>query len=240
MGFEKHIVFQGYFIMDNSKSNDIRFIAGIVLLVVLGTSSSFAFARLMGKNLVAYHCDLEVTLKEDVTVIDTNKAVITAISSSDEDNTDDCKVYLPAGTTGYSHLVIWYYNYLKINVSDLYLSATFNYSDNESVNVYISNNQEKQQYDNYIDISMLESPESVISEYKDSIETYKKMWLSHQIKGTVIGLIISVVIAAVFILIHKNQIEKKTPSILFVVLVVIDVILLLNTVAFLYFFSRVL
>lgn len=226
--------------MDNSKSNDIRFIAGIVLLVVLGTSSSFAFARLMGKNLVAYHCDLEVTLKEDVTVIDTNKAVITAISSSDEDNTDDCKVYLPAGTTGYSHLIIWYYNYLKINVSDLYLSATFNYSDNESVNVYISNNQEKQQYDNYIDISMLESPESVISEYKDSIETYKKMWLSHQIKGTVIGLIISVVIAAVFILIHKNQIEKKTPSILFVVLVVIDVILLLNTVAFLYFFSRVL
>ena len=219
--------------MDNSKSNDIRFIAGIVLLVVLGTSSSFAFARLMGKNLVAYHCDLEVTLKEDVTVIDTNKAVITAISSSDEDNTDDCKVYLPAGTTGYSHLIIWYYNYLKINVSDLYLSATFNYSDNESVNVYISNNQEKQQYDNYIDISMLESPESVISEYKDSIETYKKMWLSHQIKGTVIGLIISVVIAAVFILIHKNQIEKKTPSILFVVLVVIDVILLLNTVAFL-------
>ena len=226
--------------MDNSKSNDIRFIAGIVLLVVLGTSSSFAFARLMGKNLVAYHCDLEVTLKEDVTVIDTNKAVITAISSSDEDNTDDCKVYLPAGTTGYSHLIIWYYNYLKINVSDLYLSATFNYSDNESVNVYISNNQEKQQYDNYIDISMLESPESVISEYKDSIETYKKMWLSHQIKGTVIGLIISVVIAAVFILIHKNQIEKKTPSILFVVLVVIDVILLLNTVAFLYFFSHVL
>lgn len=242
----KSIVFSGKSLnMDNSKSKNIRFIVGIILMVVLGTANGLVFARLIGKNLVSYHCDLDVTLREDVTVSNTNKAVNTilssdAIFSSDKVNEDDYKVLLPAGTTGYTHLDIWYYSNLKFSDSDFSVRASFKYADNESVDVTISNNQEKLHYDNYIDINKLESPESLIAGYKNSIETYKEMWRSHQIKGAVIGLILSGVIAAIFLLIHKNAIEKKTTSILFGVLVVIDVILLLNTLILLDFFKRVL
>lgn len=55
-----------------------------------------------------------------------------------------------------------------------------------------------------------------------------------------IGFIISGIIAAIFLIIHKKEIEKCPPSILFGILIAIDLILLLNTASVLYLFTRLL
>ena len=66
------------------------------------------------------------------------------------------------------------------------------------------------------------------------------MWLNYQITGAVIGLIISGIIATVFILIHKKAKGTRPRSIIFRILIAVDAILLLNMIILLYLFTRLL
>ena len=226
--------------MNNSKNKDIRFIAVIIILIVLGAANGVADARFFGKNFLDLKRDFEVTLYEDVTVLDTIKYIHSLPSSSDESDPDDFMVFLPAGATGYGRITVWYYNNSEIDASDFSFSATFKSADGESVEVHFSNNPDSIRYDDVVDMNKIVSPESVIDEYRDAGETYRKMWLNHQITGAVIGLIISGIIAAVFILIHKKAKGTRPRSIIFRILIAVDAILLLNMINLLYLFTRLL
>ena len=226
--------------MNNTKNKDLRFITVLIILIVLGAANGVADARFFGKNLLALKRDFEVTLYEDVTVLDTMKAIQSLPYSSDESDSDDFMVFLPAGATGYGSITVWYYNNSEIDASDFSFRATFKSADGESVEVHFSNNPDKTRYDNVVDMNKIVSPESVIAEYRDAVETYRKMWLNYQITGAVIGLIISGIIATVFILIHKKAKGTRPRSIIFRILIAVDAILLLNMIILLYLFTRLL
>lgn len=226
--------------MNNAKNKDIRFITVIIILIVLGAANGVADARFFGKNLLALKRDFEVTLAEDVTVLDTVKYIHSLPSSSLESDPDDYMVFLPAGATGYGSINVWYYNNSEIDASDFSFRATFKSADGESVEVHFSNNPDRIRYDDVVDMNKIVSPESVIDEYRNAGETYRKMWLNNQITGVVIGLIISGIIAAVLILIHKKAKATRTNAILFRILIAIDAVLLLNMINLLYLFTRLL
>ena len=226
--------------MDNSKSKNIRFIVAIILMVVLGTASGLACARFEAKNSLSLQGDLVVKLKEDVTFFNNEKAIDAILDSSEKIDSNDYMEFIPAGSTGYTHLDIWYYSKLDVDVSDFSIGSTFRNADGESVKVLFSNSPEMLEYDNCVDLNKLESPESVIADYKGIIDSYKKLWRNNLIKGAVIGLIISGIAAAVFGLIYKIVKKPFAASLLFGIVTGIDILLLINTLALLYLFTRLL
>ena len=226
--------------MERSKKTDIPFIIGIIILIVLGTASGVAHARLYGKNSLSQHRSIEITLKEDVEVLDLNSQIEALLDSSDGVEPGENKVLLPAGTTGYGDCDIWYYYNAEKDPSCFSLGANFPDADGSFFRAYVSNNPEELGNDNVIDANKIESPESVIAQYNECVEAYRKMWRNHQIIGAAIGFIISGITAAIFLIIHKKEIEKRPPSIHFGILIAIDLILLLNTASVLYLFTRLL
>lgn len=226
--------------MDKSKKADMPFIIGIIFLVILGTACGIASARVNGKNLLSQHCNFEITLKEDVTVVDLDSMIITAIDSSGDFDSNELNVLLPAGTTGHCRYDVWYYNFDAKTTSYFTVKACFTVADGKQVSAYVTNDPEKLGEEYFIDSNKIESPESVIAEYDKCVESYLKMWRTHQIMGALIGFIISGIVAAVFLLLHKKGIEKSPPSILLIILITLDIILLLYTVFLLYYFTRLL
>ena len=73
-----------------------------------------------------------------------------------------------------------------------------------------------------------------------AVRNYQIKWRNWQIKGAVIGLIISVIAAAAIWLILHFSSKEKTSSVLFIITTAIDIVLILDSVMLYRLFSHLL
>ena len=90
------------------------------------------------------------------------------------------------------------------------------------------------------DSGKLESYDTTLAEINQAINEYHSKWISREITGGIIGLVISLIATGIIILIRKNSLEITIDSTLIVIIIVIDVILILANSYFLYAFTRLL
>ena len=86
----------------------------------------------------------------------------------------------------------------------------------------------------------LESYDTTLAEINQAINEYHSKWISREITGGIIGLVISLIATGIIILIRKNSLEITIDSTLLGVIIALDVILILADCYFLYAFTRLL
>ncbi len=222
--------------MSTAANKRIPLIIVTVILVVIGALHGLVFARFSGKNLLSEHLEMEVTLAEEVVVADVNSIINSKINNDDSDST----VTLPAGTTGKLYMDYWYYHPGVISEAFPENHVSFNLENEQSVLVHITDDPEKIQYSDCIDSGKIESPQTVIDASNQAVRNYQIKWRNWQIKGAVIGLIISVIAAAAIWLILHFSSKEKTSSVLFIITTAIDIVLILDSVMLYRLFSHLL
>ena len=175
---------------------------------------------------------------------------------------------IPAGTEGSVEADFWYYSvYLKDGGYNEFIRKQFDTVtvkfrlDEGMIKVRFTDQpsesyrtMEITQYDfdggkkkvTFTDITeefhsgKLESYDTTLAEINQAINEYHSKWISKEITGGIIGLVISLIATGILMLIRTNSLELTIDSTLIVIIIAIDVILILANSYFLYAFTRLL
>ena len=216
---------------DTNHKKTVPLVIVIVILVILGSLFGFVMARFTGKNTVDVCVRKQVRLAEDI-----------YIKHPENHFSKD---------GGYNEFIRKQFDTVtvKFRLDEGMIKVRFTDQPSESYRT-----MEITQYDfdggkkkvTFTDITeefdsgKLESYDTTLAEINQAINEYHSKWISREITGGIIGLVISLIATGIIILIRKNSLEITIDSTLIVIIIVIDVILILANSYFLYAFTRLL
>ena len=252
---------------DTNHKKTVPLIIVIVILVILGSLFGFVMARFTGKNSIDVRVRKQVRLAEDI-YIKHPENHFSGYYDDAAHGEEGTPLLIPAGTEGSVEADFWYYSvYLKDGGYNEFIRKQFDTVtvkfrlDEGMIKVRFTDQpsesyrtMEITQYDfdggkkkvTFTDITeefdsgKLESYDTTLAEINQAINEYHSKWISREITGGIIGLVISLIATGIIILIRKNSLEITIDSTLIVIIIVIDVILILANSYFLYAFTRLL
>lgn len=223
-----------------------KLVTVIVIMVIAGSLLGAAWARENNKNSLGVSFQKTVRLADDIYIEHPEYQV--DIRSADEE--EDEPLLIPAGTEGTVREHYWYYNVYRsgenyneftLTKSD-YITVQFS-ADKGAVKVRFTD----QQTDSFMTSGIpvfkaykLESYDSTLAEINRAINEFHSQWISREIIGGVTGLVISLIVAVIVVLIRKRSSEVTIDSTLTGIVVVIDIILIVADVIFIYAFTRLI
>lgn len=252
---------------DTNYKKTSKLVIALVIMVITGSLLGFAMARFTGKNTLNVRFQRTVRLTEDIYIKHPEHS-ISGYYDDEKHGEEGTPLLIPAGTEGSVDANFWYYSLYSSNggyneflrykadslpvtfrLSEGRISVRFTNQPSETYTTY-----DVTQYDldggkrtvAFTDLTeefyddKLDSYDTTLEEFNRSINEYHSKWISREITGTIIGLVISLIITGIFILIRKNSLEVTIDSTLFGIITAIDVILIIVTAYFLYIFTRLL
>ena len=252
---------------DTNHKKTVPLIIVIVILVILGSLFGFVMARFTGKNAVDVRVRKQVRLAEDI-YIKHPENHFSGYYDDAAHGEEGTPLLIPAGTEGSVEADFWYYSvYLKDGGYNEFIRKQFDTVtvkfrlDEGMIKVRFTDQpsesyrtMEITQYDfdggkkkvTFTDITeefhsgKLESYDTTLAEINQAINEYHSKWISKEITGGIIGLVISLIATGILMLIRTNSLELTIDSTLIVIIIAIDVILILANSYFLYAFTRLL
>ena len=252
---------------DTDHKKTVPLVIVIVILVISGSLFGFAMARLTGKNTIDIHVQKQVCLAEDI-YIKHPENYFRGYYDDAAHGEEGTPLLIPAGTEGSVVADFWYYSvyytdgdyneFIRIQVDSVpvnfhldegRIKVRFTAQPSESYRT-----MEITQYDfdggkkkvTFTDLTeefdsvKLESYDTTLAELNQAVNEYHSKWISREITGSIIGLVISLIATGIIILIRKNSLEITIDSTLIGVIIALDIILILADCYFLYAFTRVL
>lgn len=251
---------------DTNYKKTSKLVIALVIMVITGSLLCVAWARITGKNLVYVHFQKTVYLAEDIYIEHPEHQISNYYD--DENIEEGTPLLIPAGTEGNVETDFWYYSvyssdggyneFLRKRIENVPVRfrldkgtfrVRFTEQPEESYRTY-----DVTQYDidggkrtvaftdptQEFDASKLESYDATLEEINKAINDYHSKWISREITGGVIGLVLSLIAVGIILLIRKKSLEVTIDSTLFGIIIAIDVILILPTAYFLHAFNHVL
>ena len=150
---------------------------------------------------------------------------------------------IPAGTEGRVNAVFSYYNVYKSNGD--YNEFARKQLDSITVEFQYDNGYVKVTFDSQpsgasgsFDSNKLEDYDSTLVELNNAINEFHSQWIFREIMGGIIGLVLSLMLAGVFMLIRKKSREVTIDSTLLGIITAVDIILIIVDIFSLYLFTR--
>ena len=252
---------------DINHKKSVPLVIVIVILVILGSLFGFVMARFNGKNAVDVRVRKRVRLAEDI-YIKHPENHFSGYYDDAAHGKEGTPLLIPAGTEGSVEADFWYYSvYLKDGGYNEFIRKQF---DTVTVKFRLDEGMIKVRFtdqpsDSYrtteftqnelgggkstvtftditeeFDSGKLESYDTTLAEINQAINEYHFKWISREITGGIIGLVISLIATGILMLIRTNSLELTIDSKLIAIIIVIDVILILANSYFLYAFTRLL
>ena len=250
---------------DTNYKKTTKLVRAIVIMLIAGSLLGFARTRLHGKNDLVVHFQKTVHLTEDI-YIEHPEHQISGYYDSDEHGEEGDPLLIPAGTEGSIDENFWYYGIYYSNGG--YNEFIRNEDDSLTVVFHLEEGRIKvrftdepaESYRTYdvtrydvdggkrtvaftdlteeFDSAKLESYDTTLEEINKAKNEYHFKWVSREITGAVIGLVISLVFAGIIMLIRKKSLEVTIDSTLLGIIIAIDVILIIACAFNFYAFPR--
>ena len=218
------------------KTSKITF--ALVILLIAGTVLGYSVARTFGKNQLIVLVQKQVRLAEDLYIEHSENNIDVAIQGMEEE-----PLLIPAGTEGRVNAVFSYYNVYKSN-GDYNefarkqldrVTVEFQY-DNEYVKVRFTS--QPSGASGSFDSCKLDDYDSTLAELNNAINEFHSQWIIRELIGGIIGLVISLMLAGIFMLIRKKSLEVTIDSTLLGIITAVDIILIIVDIFSLYIFTR--
>lgn len=223
--------------MKNNGRKSIPLLIAIILMVVFFSLLCVINARIRYKHDVDLMYSKQISLSEDVTIIDLDRVIEVKIDDDPSNDEDDCTVLLPAGSTGYVRTIFSYYSIGRSD-STFSIRADFPLEDGRSIFTTITSDSEKQDDQQYIYITKVDSYQNLIDDVRQTRSDLLFLWRSKQVIAAAIGFVCSSVIAAAIWLIHIFSRKKNITLLLMISMLTIDSYLALFCLAVDYLFFR--
>ena len=149
---------------------------------------------------------------------------------------------IPAGTEGRVKSLFSYYYVYKSNGG--YNEFTCKQLDSVTVEFQIDDAYVKVRFTSQpsessgsFDSSKLEDYDSALAELNNAINEFHSQWIFRELLGGIIGLLISLILAVIFMLIRKRSLEVTIDSTLLGIITAVDIILIIVDIFSLYLFT---
>lgn len=251
---------------DTNYKKTSKLVIVLVIMVITGSLLGFAMARFTGKNTLDVRFQRTVRLAEDIYIEHPEHQISNYYD--DENVEEGTPLLIPAGTEGNVEANFWYYSvyssdggyneFLREKITNVtvkfrlekgIIRVRFAEQPEESYRTYdvtqydfdggrstVTFTDFTQEFDAY----KLESYDATLEEINKAISDYHSKWISREITGVVIGLVLSLIAVGIFSLIRKNSLEVTIDSTLLGIIIVLDIILILITAFFLNAFNHLL
>ena len=214
---------------DTNHKKTVPLVIVIVILVILGSLFGFVMARFTGKNSIDVRVRKQVRLAEDI-YIKHPENHFSGYYDDAAHGEEGTPLLIPAGTEGSVEADFWYYSvYLKDGGYNEFIRKQFDTVtvkfrlDEGMIKVRFTDQpsesyrtMEITQYDfdggkkkvTFTDITeefdsgKLESYDTTLAEINQAINEYHSKWISREITGGIIGLVISLIATGIIILIR--------------------------------------
>ena len=222
---------------DGNYRKTSKIVFGLVILLIAGTVLGFSVAKTAGKNQLMIPVQKQVKLAEDLYIEHPEAYRDVVVQGMEEE-----PLLIPAGTEGKVKVLISYYSVYKSNggynefARKQYDGVTVEFPiDNGYVKVRFASqpSESSGSFDSY----KLEGYDSALAELNNAINEFHSQWIFRELMGGIIGLVLSLMLAGVFILIRKKSLEVTIDSTLLGIITAVDVILIIVDIFSLYLFT---
>ena len=173
----------------------------------------------------------EVTVTEDIVFDDDATVPDDVVSAGDDAIRKSCgAVKIPAGTTGTIRDLV---NSRGDEVGTDRIRADFRLDDGTIIMAVIPADPDADIFSSgyVIDVNKIESGQAILSEYKQTRETYKTRVRNTWVLGTLIGIVSAILLSVFFMILNRYLLKHNKSTVivfrLLIVVVVIAVIVLL-------------